>query len=414
MWRVPLLSLAVVTALGCGGGGGPCTTFPSFASPKDPGGVAGQVEHVDVGLGVMTANGDCSKVKVTSANAAVADPDNAPVQATVEVFNGDDLPNAFARVTFTPPKPGAYHLSVRFEPNFGTLQRELLVGFDRSDASGHSAPALTGCTQFGVSNGQPLCGGEGQLHSLGANAQLDQIDAGRFTVDEAGRVWTTDEGLGTWTLRAWSVDAGTFVPLAKWAGTGSGSTQGLLARGGRAVVMADTQMRLFVLETDGGITNIESHANPQPMTPQWCMQFVPPAQLALSDPLMATISCFLVADTSITCSTLPFSVSGLFIPAGADDQGLWWSDGAKLNLWSATSEGDGGQIVSVSAAFDLNAPDCSGSEASPVTAGLGLVPRLTDAGIVFEKFPTPAGSVVTATSRYVVANSNGLWLWWDR
>lgn len=414
MWRAPLLSLAVVTALGCGGGGGPCRPFPAFGTPVDLGGVEGQEEQVDVSVGVMAISGDCSKVKVQSASAALADPNNAPVPSTIEVFNGADLPNAFGRVKFTPPMPGPYHLSVRFEPNLGTIQRELMVGFDRSDAGAHSAKAVQGCTQFGVSNGQPLCSGEGQLRSLGADAQVDQVDAGRFSVDEAGRVWAIDQGAGSWTLRAYTMDGGMFIPLAKWPSSAQGGTSGLLARGGRAVVMDDSQMHLFVLELDGGLTNIENHASPSMSPSQWCMQFVPPAQLALNDPAMTMINCFLVADTSISCTLIPFSPFGVVMPGGADDQGLWWSDGAKVNVLSATSEGDGGQIVSVNARFQLNPPDCSGSESSPVVIGSGLIARNTDGGIVFEKYPTPAGTVPTATSRYVVVNDNGTWRWWDR
>lgn len=413
MWRIPLLSLAVVTALSCGGGG-TCRLFPTFTTPPDLGGVEGQEEQVDVSVGVMTASGDCSKQKVQSVTAALVDPNNAPVPSTVELFNGTDLPNAFARVKFTPPMPGPYHLSVRFEPGFGTLQRELLVGRDRGDAGAHSAPVLPGCTRFGVSNGQPLCLGAGQLRTIGATTAIDQLDAGRFSVDEAGRVWTTEETGTSWTLRAWSVDAGVFTPLGRWPGTAAGTTNGLLARGGRAVVMDSSQMHLFVLEMDGGLTNVENHASPSMLTSQWCMQFVPPAQVALIDPTMTTTVCFLQADTSFVCTFLPFSAFGLLLPGGADDQGLWWADGAKVNVWTASSEGDAGQIVSVNASFNLDAPDCSNSEASPVVARSGLIALHTDGGIMFEKYPTPAGTVPTATSRYVVVNDNGTWRWWDR
>jgi hypothetical protein len=406
--------LCAVFALGCGSS--PCRLVFGGMQPVDPGGVEGQPETVVVNLGARFTSGDCSKLRVTSVTVSLTDPNNAEVPNTVTLNNASDLVITSASVGFTPAMPGAYHLAVRFEPGLGTVQRELTVAADRSDAGEHTALGL-GCDVFGLANGQPLCSGGGVLRSIGATAEIDQVAAIRFSVDEAGRVWLTHEDTQNWQLRAYTLDAGVFQPLAASQGLFAVPTQGLIARGGSAAVMDAQGLHIFGLLGDGGMSNIsfEGFSTLPPISTPWCMQLTAPDQVAIANPQapLGMSACFF-SSSGTSCPPLLGTGSTTLTLGGADDDGVWWADGVQMKVLRADSEGDAGEVVSMSSSLLFAAPDCSSSQASPITAAHGFIARREPQGIVLEKYPTPAGATVNATSRYVVINDNGTWRWWDR
>jgi len=99
---------------------------------------------------------------------SVLDPNNEPVELAegeaerdLEPVNGR-VPLATEVVT-RPMQPGSYHFVVRFEPNFGTAQADVLVAENRKAAAPdvvveNADAELLGCQQLDVSDGgQVLC-----------------------------------------------------------------------------------------------------------------------------------------------------------------------------------------------------------------------------------------------------------------
>ncbi|MFT3842276.1 MAG: hypothetical protein QM723_35125 [Myxococcaceae bacterium] len=141
-----------------------------------------------------------------------------------------------ATVTFTPPAPGTYQGSIRWEPSLGVQQFELFTVEDRSIPFQHHVQVPGPCFDFDLMGGVALCQMGFQLWaSTGA-----QFDSREFAID-GDRLWVVnDTELMVVQLGAdgtTTVDASVALPSGYMAAAG-----GLLAEGGVALLIGATQL----------------------------------------------------------------------------------------------------------------------------------------------------------------------------
>src|SRR5438309_2321984 len=138
-----LMLLGVVGASsGCSCGPQVCTTrgggFGGAGGGTFPGRLIGFVgQKTDVQVDVVPTLSGCSDPAmetVTSISVEVLDPADQKVAATATPpvqANGD----VTSTVSFTPATPGPYHVTARFLPNGGTVQRDVQVAVDKQSLS---------------------------------------------------------------------------------------------------------------------------------------------------------------------------------------------------------------------------------------------------------------------------------------
>jgi len=405
--------LLTAAALGCS----PppvCATVPIAPDNSDPGGVEGQTITIDMSSG-LTVPGGCQVPNVTSVSGEVHDPDNNLVPSTT-TFSPADLPETKAHVTFTPPRFGQYHLTVRFEPSFDTQQTDLLVARDRSDAGFHSMPAPANCPAFAVAAGFPLCHDElERLTAFSPDGGTTQVSATRFSVDEAGRVWTIGIGGPAAPLVVYALDGGAFEQLALAPGEND-EPKALVARGGRAVVIRTDVAELW--ELDGGsLQDVQGTGDITPfgLTPQWCVSFNPPAQFAAVDVSSLRTPLLLFDGTNVQQQTRPLS-GPVLNPSAADDFGVWWTDSTRLNCERPVLKNGAFVVATAPYALSLFSPSpvCPESERSPILQTNQFVPSLGPDGIILDKFPAAPGTLLGATPHIVWGVDQGQLVWWDR
>ena len=131
-----------------------------------------------------------------------------PTISTVEATAGEPRSVAGSGfevvVTFTPTQPGAHHLAVRFEPNFGVAQLDVLVAAEMRDAG--SVTVDQPCARGDFSpGGLALCTNDSTVAVLQNGAQVQTL-TGSITARYGGTLWVSD---GT-RVQRWVEDAGAF------------------------------------------------------------------------------------------------------------------------------------------------------------------------------------------------------------
>ncbi|MFT3838809.1 MAG: hypothetical protein QM723_17650 [Myxococcaceae bacterium] len=157
--RLAFAALASLVFHGCSCGDD-CRTSVQPPPPmffKPPGRVS-EPYNLLIADGVKSttcASGKTSNTFSTHLNASLVGPDNHPVPliSPVEPFD----PMMLLRFQFTPPTPGVYHFTVRFEPDFGTLQTDVMVASDAADAGFGSFDVPRECTRFDHLGDVALC-----------------------------------------------------------------------------------------------------------------------------------------------------------------------------------------------------------------------------------------------------------------
>src|SRR5262249_51034570 len=126
MRRLALLVIAL-SLCACTCSGGVCEATPAIPPPT---GFATTRETVTVHLLLPLY---CGGRAATSVETSLIDPDSdiAPFDAGMPMTSEDGFSED---LTFVPSKPGLYHVTVRFEPNFGIAQADVIVAAEMRDA----------------------------------------------------------------------------------------------------------------------------------------------------------------------------------------------------------------------------------------------------------------------------------------
>ncbi|MBJ6763489.1 hypothetical protein JGU66_22200 [Myxococcaceae bacterium JPH2] len=138
-----------------------------------------------------TLSADCGSDRAPqspeSVEIQVYGPDNQPVPATAKLI----IPSPDAEVSFVPPKPGHYHVIIRFAPVGGVLQQDVLAMADRSQVNPVASLSETDAcnTVAQTTQGTWLCDG---LALRGT--RTDQRLGNDLRVSVSGDVvWTVDD-----------------------------------------------------------------------------------------------------------------------------------------------------------------------------------------------------------------------------
>ncbi|MBX7115163.1 MAG: hypothetical protein K1X64_12610 [Myxococcaceae bacterium] len=344
---------------------------------------------------------EATSVSVTDGNLqAVA------ASAVLEKFNFSYRAN----ITFTPPREGAYHLAVSFEPNFGLVQRDLLAGAPRDDVQTQSA-SLTrgGCVGFAVTQlGSMVCRRE-----LGAASTVvrpgrpeETLDA--HTLSVAGNtVWVDYQGKVTRY-----VDDGT--QLVKTDGPYSlpKGTESLLAADDAFVWFADRAQPSSVTQLDRS-----GQGTPHSLPAIFSDAGNGEIHYALTSEGALLLGIFPNDDERPNlcriepkAGTAPRCVRASNELIGADSKGFWLIDlpaalGSMRTLEHVTIDAEGPLLPRVTRTllppnFPIVSEGVQSLQSAFVGAkvpvfGIGTVPAQQGANIVFEVWPAPAGADLT-------------------
>lgn len=142
---------------------------------------------------IACASGKNSNTFATHLTASLVGPDNHPVPLIPPVEPFD--PMMLLRFQFTPPSPGLYHFAVRFEPDFGTLQTDVMVADDAPDAGTGSFDVPKECARFDHLGDVALCiepqPDAGELFTVVGGQVVSTLPAFDFAVaPELSGVWS--------------------------------------------------------------------------------------------------------------------------------------------------------------------------------------------------------------------------------
>jgi hypothetical protein len=152
-------------------------------------------------------------------------------------------------VRFTPPVPGNYHVSARFEPGLGSSQAEVLIAVDKSKAPSRMLTLGVHCAALEeLPSGLVLCLSPDDKLRVYRDAQLLQsLDADDFHI-VPGMVWTTRLGV----IKRWVESAGA-APLTSTYSFDTGVVDvGTLVVRENTVVLA-TRYKVVRLSFDAGV-----------------------------------------------------------------------------------------------------------------------------------------------------------------
>lgn len=220
---------------------------PTVTFGTDVGAYGGYVsvpKQVMQGILVVGCDGGVPPV---SATVRVVDTSQREVPSTVSLLRGVALPEwrldathggavFAANVSFTPPAPGTYLGSIRFEPSLGVQQFELFTVEDRSDAGVHHVQVPGPCFDFDVSGEVAICQmGFSLWASTGA-----QLDAREFAVD-GDAVWAVS-GTDLVVVRLEANGTVTTLQSVPLPADYMAAAGGLLASNGTALLIGATQL----------------------------------------------------------------------------------------------------------------------------------------------------------------------------
>lgn len=303
---------------GRGGTGGGFGTTPTQV------GLAGKPMNVEVEF-FPTVNSCSPGPSASRADAAVASPDNESVTAVATApmsANG----GIRSTVTFTPVTAGPYHLSVRFEPDLGTVQKDVVVAVDKTDEAPvvvafPTSPTPT-CQQLEIDGDTLLCldvSSGARLKTIRAAQVVSSVDALAFG-SVPGRAWVETTARDALDLYDVNADGS----LSRRASLSLGPVGNLpplprqiLASGNRALVVDDEKFFEVTALEDGGI----SSSSEVPLSPGTWAHWEPDAGVLT---LAVDQVCHFVPVPSGFANA--GCVGGSYTVAGYDDDGIWWTD----------------------------------------------------------------------------------------
>lgn len=385
------------TGGGFGGGTGAGATQP---------GVAGKPFTVALSI---TQNGtSCAVPRVDDVVTEVLDPSNRKVdhahtaaKAASVNLNGFGQAGFTTEVTFTPPTPGTYHLTARFEPSLGSAQRDVEVAVDRTGAPSKTLSLGVSCSALEVlPSGLVVClSGEKLLLFRDELSLAQAFDADDFAV-AGGQVWTTRFGV----VRR-HTDLGGAAPLGN---TLTFDTQlsdlGTLIAHENDVAFF-TSSSAVKLKVEGGALKEEARIYPLSAA-SWAVHPTANADQLLLATSFGTL-CVVTLKSGFPMNCAPHSGDVL----GADQSGLWINTGAALQHVAWEGGPDAGSLSRASLSFPgLQAPADLGRhfEGTPVLVvdGKNFVPRWGPDGIALEGYDLPAGYTLLPGSTKTVRAQN--------
>ena len=325
----------------------------------------------------------------------VLDPLNRGLAHTHSAPVSNDLFST--QVTFTPPGPGTYHLSARFEPSIGTTQQDVQVAVGRA---GPSRRVDTGvwCDAFEeLPSGTVLClNSERQLRVIRDGGVLQTLPADDFAV-VGSTVWTTN---GRDVQRRVEV-AGT-LPLILTHTLDSSTNDGdgtLFATDRGAVLISSYES--VKLDLDGGDPmHAAGKSNRSVVIATPGLDALLFINAGPSGSFSSTQLCSLRFEPVMTprCRTL-----GPFEGLGADSTGLWSRD--DFSLRHDAFSADGGIETATMALPGVLVPPLSRHfQSAPVfeSNGRAIVPRFGPEGITLDSYDLIAGFTFMPSSASTV------------
>jgi hypothetical protein len=424
-WLLLLLSLGALAACDGGGstcgvsGGGPPGGAGGGVPPDVPVVLVGQPVSLDFAVGPRFDSCTQTGLNPSSVEVEVVDPSNLPVDATASAPAPGSDGLTHSSVTFTPATPGPYHVTTRFEPGFGIVQKDLLAAVDKQSA-GTQLSLDRRCQAVDFDSDTVLCLAQPDFATLRGGVTVATVPAESFGFS-GDTLWTTTPG----ELAVYRVGSdGSLQPVASVA-LASPDAPRVLAQTGRALLLGATQTQEARLSADGGVslglplalTLTDPHA-----------QWVPDVGLELTDSTAGHCS-FSQAGGAFDGGC----AAGQVVDLGADDEAVWWYDlmGASIGSVEVLSAGwqagqpraalgslefiSGTQVpTATSLPLARSAPFLytGGPSGSPTRLYL---PRFTAAGVILEQYalvdPTvPHG----ADSKHVWSMSGTTLTWWPR
>ena len=308
---------------------GTAATFAAYPLP-------GEVARVDLALELLCEpnQGPTRFIPpaVDGVQVSVLDPDNNAVASrllgvVVSGFNAGAGNRIVATVSFTPDRPGAWHVSAAFEPGIGVAQMNLQVLEWRGDA-GSRASSWSGpsdCEKFEqTSQGTVLCirpVSDGGLREL--VTQYGQVlSAGSALMVEGDVLWMIAGAPDSHALERYQDDGGVFV--LTHLSVGGFAAEALLRPAGDDAWLATNDgsrvLRRAHPEVDGGLTLEEIGAPALDAGRDRAMVAATDEVLFDSPPGLLLIS---LDGGSKAISMPPAAKEDLPVPCGSDAESLW-------------------------------------------------------------------------------------------
>ncbi len=356
-----LLALLTCVTLGCNQfhTGPPCLFNPAADAGQlsAPVGLPGRIEEVQIPIPARVL---CRSVTFpTGAEVTVVDPSNLPVEVKAQPFPSPGSgPLTFS---FVPQLPGPYHVTARFEPDFGNTQTDVQIAVDRTDAGVIERPMPFECARFEIAQGVDFCldPDAGQLVTVVGGQAVSRVDAWGFAqAPTQSGVWVAADGGATqnW-VRLYTLDGGAldlaFEQAVPWSTTlcptcgVTGVTPEyatLKARDNRLLLLDPPH--LLELAFDGGEVSGNDLATFD-LPPILFVQWGPSGSVAA---WAGNMGCVLPFDGG-ACTALGSE------PLAADDELLWTYEPSSAQLAGFGLPLDGGRPVDVR--IPVSSPDIS-------------------------------------------------------
>lgn len=324
------------------------------ASPPDGGelsapvGLAGRLEVVTIPVPARLSVTGRSFETPTSAQVTVVDPNNHPIEVSVDplpISGGGPL-----SLSFVPEVPGPYHVTARFETGFGDAQTDVQIAADRTDAGVVERALPFECLRFETAGGFDFCLDDvnGKLVTLIDGHPLSQVEAWDFARAPAlSGVWVVADGGTTEnTVRLYALDGGMLtLAFEQQIPAPNCPACGLSNVGRPYATLKARENRLLLVEVpevleltfDGGALAVNDLISGASLAPTLIAQWGPFGSAAVSG---GAGVCLLPWDGG-TCTPIGSSL------LGADDELIWGYEPATSVLMGFGLPLDGGPPVEV-------------------------------------------------------------------
>ncbi len=425
-WLILLLAVGALSACNCSST--TCGLTPGGGAGGAGGGVAANVLVVlaggPVSLDLSTSprfnTCDNSQVNASRVDLEVLDPHNLRVDdatATTPATGNDGF--VHSTVTFTPALPGAYHVTARFEPDLGIVQKDLTAALDKR-STGTTVPLDENCVAVGFDADTVLCLDPPYLFTLRGGVTVTSTSATTFDLS-GDKVWTSQPGL----VQVYGLGSdGSLQPLGSLS-LALPDAPRLLAQDTRALLLADAQTQEAKLLPDGGFS-LGSPLALQLDGPH--AQWVPDVGLQVTGTTAAAHCAFAQSLGAFSggCET------SQVIDLGADDDAVWFYDPANTSFNTYPVQAAGwrtGEASAAAGALDFVTEQPPGASPSPVARSAPFLytggpegapsqlylPRFTPDGVILEQYtfvdPTSAHG---ADSKHVWMMVGSTLTWWPR
>ncbi|MFT3837433.1 MAG: hypothetical protein QM723_10605 [Myxococcaceae bacterium] len=365
---------------------------------------------------------------VSRVDVSVADPVNAVVASTASAPSqiGAD---ARATITFTPTRPGRYHLVARFQPDLGSVQQDVLVALDKTGVAPNTidVPALN-CLQIDLSGDTLLCLDlvfyETWLRTIRAGQVVDSVRANAFALSQ-DRVWL--QGADDQSVSLYQLEADGTLSATGSAAIAINGTPRIFASGDRALVVDMNSFIEVRFSPDAGFTLSPEIGLPPTNSGMGSGgQFVPDVGVT-AVPTGAQVCSYSAAAGGFAdagCSPASLDVVGF------DDDGVWWVNPLQL---SPTPEGlfvtgwQTGQTQPLTAEIHhvepLRVPTPASGQTTPQVSPMLLsgdgagtqlfLPHLDGTEITLTRYPFPVSSAHADSKRIWFQDGNTI-TWYPR